>query len=105
MEIWKVASVDLLSRPAAGQAVETARLACLTVAWTASNNHGVNGRGSGRQGYLLATGLDIHALQALAWRPAKVRFAARGALEPREFDVDDFAVEDAGQGIVRFTIP
>jgi len=105
MEIWKVSEITLQPRPAPGQAAQQASLGCLTVAWTASNDHGADTEETARPGYLLTTGLDVAGLQALPWQPAMMRFEARGAMEPREFQVGDYVVEDAGQGIARFTIP
>jgi hypothetical protein len=105
MEIWKVDAITLLSRPPAGQSPEEVSVGCLTVAWTASNDHGADTDETRLQGYLLATGVDVPALRALPWRPGTIRFAVKGAMEPREFPVDDYVVEDPGQGIVRFDIP
>lgn len=105
MEIWKVAGITLLSRPAAGKPTQEATLPCLTVAWTASNDHGADTEDTCETGYLLATGLEVEGLQDLPWQPAVVRFEVRGAMEPREFQIGNYVVEDAAQGIVRFTIP
>lgn len=103
MENWKVGSITLLARGAAGPD-QSATLPCAMVSLESVGDISGDRQGTSLQPYVLARGVPVERLAEVGWTPTLLRFTALGYMEPREFIIRGWDA-DPQAGTVKFPLP